>query len=593
MNMDSLLNYLRGDSSHGYRQFGAHPVWEDGIRKVRFSVYAPYAQNVALIGTFNRWQPRQMQRLDCGVWTLTSSEPQEGQMYKYQITTADGQLMDRADPFAFGSELRPGTASVIRFLEGYRWQDEAYMAQREKNYNRPMNIYELHAGSWRVKDKADSERFYSYDELAQPLIEYVQQMGYTHIELLPLTEHPLDASWGYQVSGYFSATSRYGSPVQLMQFIDRCHQAGIGVILDFVPTHFVLDSHALLQFDGSCLYEPDDPNARFSQWGSALFDFTKPHVLSFLRSSLDFWCSVYHFDGIRYDAVSNLIYHNGRKEDGLNEPGLWFLRTTNYAMSQNHPQVMLIAEDSSDFIKVTAPVVYGGLGFDYKWDLGWMHDTLDYFATPFEQRAAHKNQLLFSMSYFYNDLFLLPFSHDEVVHGKKTIIDKLWGSYEEKFDQLYCLYAYFYFHPGKKLSFMGNELAEFKEWDEEKQLGWNLLDYPVHRQFFRFVQQLDFLYQTHPALWEQDYNSAYFSWLDMGQTQPEIFSLARRDSVGTELILLLNLSNREYRYPSDKIADCRLLLSHNLADESFPACNGGFILLPALSCMILEREKKQ
>ena len=365
------------------------------------------------------------------------------------------------------------------------------------------------------------------------------------------------------------------------------------MILDFVPTHFVLDSHALLQFDGSCLYEPDDPNARFSQWGSALFDFTKPHVLSFLRSSLDFWCSVYHFDGIRYDAVSNLIYHNGRKEDGLNEPGLWFLRTTNYAMSQNHPQVMLIAEDSSDFIKVTAPVVYGGLGFDYKWDLGWMHDTLDYFATPFEQRAAHKNQLLFSMSYFYNDLFLLPFSHDEVVHGKKTIIDKLWGSYEEKFDQLYCLYAYFYFHPGKKLSFMGNELAEFKEWDEEKQLGWNLLDYPVHRQFFRFVQQLDFLYQTHPALWEQDYNSAYFSWLDMGQTQPEIFSLARRDSAGTELILLLNLSNREYRYPSDKIADCRLLLSHNLADESFPACNGGFILLPALSCMILEREKKQ
>ena len=316
MNMDSLLNYLRGDSSLGYRQFGAHPVWEDGIRKVRFSVYAPYAQNVALIGTFNRWQPWQMQRLDCGVWTLTSSEPQEGQMYKYQITTADGQLMDRADPFAFGSELRPGTASVIRFLEGYRWQDEAYMAQREKNYNRPMNIYELHAGSWRVKDKADSERFYSYDELAQPLIEYVQQMGYTHIELLPLTEHPLDASWGYQVSGYFSATSRYGSPVQLMQFIDRCHQAGIGVILDFVPTHFVLDSHALLQFDGSCLYEPDNPNARFSQWGSALFDFTKPHVLSFLRSSLDFWCSVYHFDGIRYDAVSNLIYHNGRKEDG-------------------------------------------------------------------------------------------------------------------------------------------------------------------------------------------------------------------------------------------------------------------------------------
>lgn len=530
MNMDSLLNYLRGGSSHGYRQFGAHPVWEDGIRKVRFSVYAPYAQNVALIGTFNRWQPWQMQRLDCGVWTLTSSEPQEGQMYKYQITTADGQLMDRADPFAFGSELRPGTASVIRFLEGYRWQDEAYMAQREKNYNRPMNIYELHAGSWRVKDKADSERFYSYDELAQPLIEYVQQMGYTHIELLPLTEHPLDASWGYQVSGYFSATSRYGSPVQLMQFIDRCHQAGIGVILDFVPTHFVLDSHALLQFDGSCLYEPNDPNARFSQWGSALFDFTKPHVLSFLRSSLDFWCSVYHFDGIRYDAVSNLIYHNGRKEDGLNEPGLWFLRTTNYAMSQNHPQVMLIAEDSSDFIKVTAPVVYGGLGFDYKWDLGWMNDTLDYFKKTSEERKENLGKLTFSMMYAWNEHYILPFSHDENVHGKATIVQKMYGDYEGKFPQARALYLYMAIHPGKKLDFMGNEFAQLREFDESREQDWMVLDYPNHNDFRRFRQALNRAYCAEDAFWRREYDPSAFQWLDCSHPELDACAILRQGS---------------------------------------------------------------
>lgn len=541
MNQEHIIEYLRGRSSKGYEQFGAHFVWEDQRPQVRFTVYAPHAANVSLIGDFNGWQPWQMQRLDCGVWTLCSPDPREGQRYKYQITTAQGEVWDRADPFAFYSELRPRNASVV-WNPKHLWEDELWMSHRNKNFNRPLNIYELHAGSWRMKDGEEAERFYRYDELAQELIPYVKKMGYTHIELLPLTEYPLDASWGYQAAGYFSATSRYGTPDQLMQFIDLCHQADIGVILDFVPAHFVRDFYALHLFDGSCVYEPDDPNQRYSQWDTALFDFTKPHVISFLLSSLDFWISRYHFDGIRYDAVSNLIYRYGKKEDGLNDQGLWFLRTVNYTLQQDHPEVMLIAEDSTDCLKVTAPVVYGGLGFDYKWDLGWMHDTLDYFATPFGERAGMKNKLLFSMSYFYNDIFLLPFSHDEVVHGKGTIIDKLWGDYEQKFAQLRCLYLYMMFHPGKKLNFMGNELAEFMEFSEERAPGWNLMLYPAHRDFCAFLQKLNQIYLQYSALWEQDYNSSFFEWLDMGNVYNETFSILRRSFDGSEICMAINLS---------------------------------------------------
>ena len=592
-----MIDYLRGRSSRGYELFGAHFVWENNQSQVRFAVYAPQAKVVSLIGDFNAWNPWPMQRLDCGVWVLTSPDPQPGDRYKYRITTAEGEIWDRADPFAFFTELRPNTASVIQRLDGYHWQDGAFLSTRQKNFNRPLNIYELHAGSWRMKDGDGSERFLQYDELADQLIPYIRQMGYTHIELLPLTEYPLDASWGYQVSGYFSATSRYGSPHQLMALIDRCHQAGIGVILDFVPTHFVPDYYALARFDGSCLYEPDNPNLRDSPWGTVLFDFTKPHVLSFLRSALDFWITVYHFDGIRYDAVSNLIYQGGSKDKGLNEPGLWFLRSTNFTLQQDHPEVMLIAEDSSDYLKVTAPVAYGGLGFDYKWNLGWMHDTLDYLATPFAERAGMKNRFLFSMSYFYQENYILPLSHDEVVHGKKTIIDKLWGSYEQKFAQLRCLSCYMLFHPGKKLSFMGNELAEFMEWSEERQPGWNLLDYPVHRSFHVFLQRLNTLYCTCPALWEQDFDSSYFQWLDMGSVFPEIFAIQRRDGSGQELVLLLNLSDRDCpnyplsaHLPATPSAYRLLLDSQSKQEVDKEPLSSDSISLPGLSCLILQRE---
>ncbi len=553
MDTEKIIEYLRGRGLFGYEHFGAHFVWEDNCSQVRFTVYAPNAKNVCLIGDFSFWQPWQMHRLDCGVWTLVSPDPQEGQRYKYQITTQSGEVWDRADPFAFSSQLRPENASVITYLNHHIWQDSEWLSKRSKNFDRPLNIYELHLGSWKRKDGEDAECFYQYDEICDQLIPYLKEMGYTHIELLPLTEYPLDASWGYQVSGYFSATSRYGKPEQLMKLIDCCHQAGIGVIFDFVPTHFVRDFHALHLFDGSCMYEPDDENQRYSPWDTALFDFTKPHVISFLRSSLNFWISVYHADGIRYDAVANLIYRNGKKEDGLNDAGLWFLRSVNYDLWQEHPQVMLIAEDSSDYPKVTAPVVYGGLGFDYKWDLGWMHDTLDYLATPFGERSAMTNRFLFSMSYFYQNNHLLPLSHDEVVHGKKTIIDKLWGNYEQKFAQLRCLYLYLFFHPGKKLSFMGNELAEFLEWSEQREPGWNLLSYPAHQKFHQFLQKLHKLYLEFPCLWEQDYDSRYFRWLHMG---PSIFVIQRSDYQQNILIVAINLS--------DKDAQCTLELDCGL-----------------------------
>lgn len=542
MDTEKIIEYLRGRGLFGYEHFGAHFVWEDNCSQVRFTVYAPNAKNVCLIGDFSSWQPWQMQRLDCGVWTLVSPDPQEGQRYKYQITTQSGEVWDRADPFAFSSQLRPENASVITCLNHHTWQDSDWLSKRSKNFDRPLNIYELHLGSWKRRDGEDAECFYQYDEICDQLIPYLKEMGYTHIELLPLTEYPLDASWGYQVSGYFSATSRYGKPEQLMKLIDCCHQAGIGVIFDFVPTHFVRDFHALHLFDGSCMYEPDDENQRYSPWDTALFDFTKPHVISFLRSFLNFWISVYHADGIRYDAVANLIYRNGKKEDGLNDAGLWFLRSVNYDLWQEHPEVMLIAEDSSDYPKVTAPVVYGGLGFDYKWDLGWMHDTLDYLATPFGERSAMTNRFLFSMSYFYQNNHLLPLSHDEVVHGKKTIIDKLWGNYEQKFAQLRCLYLYLFFHPGKKLSFMGNELAEFLEWSEQREPGWNLLSYPAHQKFHQFLQKLHKLYLEFPCLWEQDYDSRYFRWLHMG---PSIFVIQRSDYQQNSLIAAINLSDKD------------------------------------------------
>ena len=533
-------SFLAGTSPEAYQYFGAHLTHEYGKDGVRFTVFAPHAKNVSVIGSFNNWQGYPMDRMPQGIFSIFVDHARMGDLYKYRIETQEGRLLDKADPFAFYSEQRPQAASIIWDMEDFPWQDDAWMGQRNKNYNRPLSIYEIHAGSWKFKDpKAeDLARLYNYEELAKQLIPYLKQMGYTHLEFLPLCEHPFDGSWGYQVTGYFSATSRYGDPRKLMQFVNLCHQNGIGVIFDFVPVHFVADGYALAEFDGFPLFEKAGKQERFSEWGTVLFDYTKPFVRSFVLSALDFWCEKFHADGIRYDAVSHLIYENGVHGGKLNRPGIAFLRGANAVIGQRHPEVMKIAEDSSYYLKVTAPVEYEGLGFDYKWNLGWMNDTFAYLSCEIDRRGAEREKITHSMDYFYQDLFLLPLSHDEVVHGKHAIIEKIAGNYEEKFLQLRSLYLFQVAHPGKKLSFMGNELAEFKEWDQAEPLSFSVLEYPAHGAFYKYLACLNHFYSCHPALYCDDYHPGCFQWLSC--SSDTVFCFERRAENGQSLLCVVN-----------------------------------------------------
>ena len=536
-----INDFLEGLSLTAYEYFGAHFV--DG--GVRFATYAPNARNVTLMLNGGEYE---MTRLECGVWE-TVRPANKGDIYQFIITTQALQKHYRSDPFAFYSEVRPKNASIIYDMDCHDWHDSEWMSKRDKCYDKPMNIYEMHFGSWRTKfDSENDDRFYTYDEMAELLIPYVKDMGYTHIEIMPLMEHPYDGSWGYQVTGYYSATSRYGAPAGLMRFIDACHQADIGVILDFVPVHFVTDFFALHIYDGGFLFESDREEERFSEWGTALFDYSKPHVLSFVKSSINFWIEKYHVDGLRYDAVANLIFRHGRRDEPLNDTGIWFLKNTNYAIQKRHPDVMLFAEDSTDYTKVTAPVEFGGLGFDYKWDLGFMHDTINYIKTPPYERRAHHTKMTFSMSYFYNDLFILPYSHDEVVHGKQTMLDKCFGTHEEKIATIKCLYTFQFGHPGKKLNFMGNEIAEYMEWRPGKELGWNLLTYPTHDSVHHYVKELHHIYLNEPALFENDYNSGHFRWCDANNNNQSIYAFIRRDNFGKGIYFVFNFSGLMQNY---------------------------------------------
>ena len=540
--MDIITEFIEGRTMYAYEELGSHI--ENG--GVRYTTYAPHAKNVILICNGDRYQ---MNRDERGVWSLFLKSSGEGDIYKYAIEGPDGEVNDRADPFAFYSEVRPKNASIVYDIDKHEWQDGGWMQSRTKNYDRPMNIYEVQFGSWRIKPgKEEDERFYSYDEMCGLLIPYVKEMGYTHIELMPMTEYPFDGSWGYQVSGYFSATSRYGEPDGLMRFIDKCHQSGIGVILDFVPVHFVRDFYALHIYDGGFLFESDFENERYSEWNTALFDYSKPHVLSFVKSAINFWCEKFHVDGLRYDAVACLLYRWGKRENALNDSGIWFLKNTNYDIQQAHPGVMLFAEDSTDFPKVTAPVQYGGLGFDYKWDLGFMNDTINYIKTPAYDRRYHHNKMNFSMSYFYNDLFLLPYSHDEVVHGKKTMLDKVFGMQTEQMATIRALYAFQIAHPGKKLGFMGNEIGEYMEWRPYKELGWNLLTYPLHDSLHEYIKALNHIYLNTPALYECDYNPNSFRWIDADNSNQSIFAFARSDQNGGEIYCVFNFSGVPQSY---------------------------------------------
>lgn len=535
-------DFLQGQSYTAYDDFGAK-IDKNGVT---FTTYAPHAANVKLLYNDAEYQ---MTKDSNGVWEVYVEGACEGGIYQYAITNHTFQTYVRSDPFAFYSQTRPQTASVVYNIDDYSWNDSDWIESRDKCYEKPMNIYEVHFGSWRTKfDSEEDDRLYSYDEMIDLLIPYVKDMGYTHIELMPIMEYPFDGSWGYQVTGYFSATSRYGEPRGLMRFIDACHNAGIGVILDFVPVHFVTDFYALHMYDGGFLFESDYEDQRYSEWGTALFDYTKPHVLSFIKSSINFWIEKYHVDGIRYDAVAYLIYKYGRKENPINDSGIWFLKNTNYAIQKMHPDVMLFAEDSTDYEKVTAPVEFGGLGFDYKWDLGYMNDTINYVKTPPFERGKHHNKMTFSMSYFYNNLYILPYSHDEVVHGKQTMLDKCFGTHEEKIATIKALYTFQFTHPGKKLNFMGNELGEYMEWRYYKELGWNLLAYPSHDSLHEYLKKLHHIYLEEPSLFKYDYNSSSFRWIDANNNRQSIFAFQRNDLNGNKLYMVFNFSGVKQRY---------------------------------------------
>lgn len=535
-------DFLQGQSCTAYDDFGAK-IDKNGVT---FTTYAPHAANVKLLYNDAEYQ---MTKDSNGAWEVYVEGACEGGIYQYAITNHTFQTYIRSDPFAFYSQVRPQTASVVYNIDDYSWKDSEWIESRDKCYEKPMNIYEVHFGSWRTKfDSEEDDRLYSYDEMIDLLIPYVKDMGYTHIELMPIMEYPFDGSWGYQVTGYFSATSRYGEPRGLMRFIDACHNAGIGVILDFVPVHFVTDFYALHMYDGGFLFESDYEDQRYSEWGTALFDYTKPHVLSFIKSSINFWIEKYHADGIRYDAVAYLIYKYGRKENPINDSGIWFLKNTNYAIQKMHPDVMLFAEDSTDYEKVTAPVEFGGLGFDYKWDLGYMNDTINYVKTPPFERGKHHNKMTFSMSYFYNNLYILPYSHDEVVHGKQTMLDKCFGTHEEKIATIKALYTFQFTHPGKKLNFMGNELGEYMEWRYYKELGWNLLAYPSHDSLHEYLKKLHHIYLNEPSLFKYDYNSSSFRWIDANNNRQSIFAFQRNDLNGNKLYMIFNFSGIKQRY---------------------------------------------
>jgi len=542
-----------------YRHLGAHPCkggWS-------FRIWAPGALDVQLEGDFNGWQGAPMSRDNAGVWSCTA-KAKEGQLYKFRVLGPDGSWVEHSDPCALAAELRPGTASRLFDLSRLEAQftDGVWMAGQDKHYDRPMNIYEMHAGSW--KRKPDGS-WYEYEELAQELIPWLVEHQYTHVELLPLAEHPFDGSWGYQNTGYFAPTSRYGTPVQFACFVNACHLAGIGVLMDFVPVHFAKNADGLARLDGTFLYEYDSDVGQ-SEWGTCNFNFYRGEVRSFLNSAAAIWLDLYHCDGIRMDAISRALYWLGDPSRGVNQGAVQFLQNMNQGLHQRFPSAILTAEDSTNFLKVTAPVEYDGLGFDYKWDMGWMHDTLDFFATPFDQRRDAYHKLTFSMSYFYNELYLLSLSHDEMVHGKKTVIDKLWGTYEEKFAQARLLYFYMLTHPGKKLNFMGSELAHFREWDEERELDWMLLRYPLHDAFHKYIAALNGLYHAEPALYEGEYNAACFEWVACQSRDEGIYAYLRKGR-GGPLLAVMNTQPKAYlKYPLYLTEGCtaRMLFSTDL-----------------------------
>ena len=551
---EKLYLFNQGQYFHSYRIFGAHPV-EGGVR---FTVWCPEVKSVGVIGSFNDWTPQYLTpRGSTGVYSGIIPEANPGDLYKYRITTAAGETFDKADPYAFWAEVRPGTASRIARLDGYTWHDGRYQAIRRSTKSpRPMNIYEVHLGSWKQQEHPEDPDypFLSYRQLADELIPYAKDMGYTHLELLPVMEHPFDGSWGYQVTGFFAPTSRYGEPQDFMYFVDQAHQHGLGVILDWVPGHFCRDAHGLGRFNGKMLFEGAD----HPEWGTYKFDFTRSEVRGFLISSALYWLGCYHADGIRVDGVTSMLYLNFGLPDWAektyndqgseeNTAAVEFLLQLNDAVHTFAPGAITVAEESSAWPHVTGDTASGGLGFDYKWDMGWMNDTLEYCKTDFPFRSYHHNKLTFSMAYGFSERFILPLSHDEVVHGKLSLMGRMPGDYWRKFAGLRLLALYQITHPGGKLSFMSTEYGPFIEWREYESLEWFLLDYPTHQMHQDYVKQLNRLYQNTPALWQDDHSWEGFHWLDADDSAQSILLFRRTGREKTKAVtVLLNFQPEVY-----------------------------------------------
>lgn len=620
--------HLIGEGTHykNYEKLGAHVVEIDGSIGVHFAVWAPNAKSVSVIGNFNDWNDKKhpMKLLgDSGIWEIFIPGLGEWELYKFVIKSKyKGYREQKADPFAFYFEVRPKSAAIVYNINNkHKWQDAEWMQMREKRnwFESPISIYEVHLGSW-MRVPEENNRFLTYRELADKLIPYTKQLGYTHIELLPITEHPLDASWGYQTIGYFAPTSRFGRPEDFMYFVDKCHQNGIGVIMDWVPAHFPKDAHGLGFFDGTCLYEHEDPKkGEHRDWGTLIFNYGRNEVANYLISNALFWLDKYHIDGLRVDAVASMLYLDYSREHGQWIPNIYggnenleaidFIKRLNEVVHKYHPGVLTIAEESTAWPAVSKPTYLGGLGFSMKWNMGWMHDTLLYFSKDPVHRKYYTNNLTFSMLYAFTENFILPFSHDEVVHGKKSMLDKMPGDMWQKFANQRALYGYMYGHPGKKLMFMGAEIGQWREWDFDSSLDWHLLQYEPHQKLQRFISDLNHLYKTEPAFYEVDFDWHGFEWIDCSDSENSVVSFIRRTkNADNFLVFVFNFTPvprfgyrigvpREGFYKEILNSDSEIYWGGNIGNaggiyaENIPSHNRHYslnLILPPLSVLIFK-----